>query len=177
MLIPHYHNRSRNGMQQMCEESDHLLPADRVTIGLQIQLDLGFPWTHAQCANQVQSLIVFKTRANGGSLPTRRPTPFEWRNQRKPAFIEENEGCAEFTPLFLPVARDSVSKGRSRHRPAPDFAVVAFGNSNRVVVRDTKHCSHDTVPETGSRSNEQSDPASSNLLHSRRISPPLQGGH
>ena len=52
MLIPHYHNRSRNVMQQMCEKSDHLLPADRVTIGLQIQLDLAFPWTHAQGANQ-----------------------------------------------------------------------------------------------------------------------------
>ena len=171
MLIPHYHNRSRNVMQQMCEKSNHLLPADRVTIGLQIQLDLAFPWTHAQGANQVQALIVFKTRANGRSLPTRRPTPFEWRNQRKPAFIEENEGCAEFTPLFLPVARHSVSNGRSRHRLAPDSAVVAFGNSNRFVARDTKHCSHDTVRETGSRSNERSDPASSNLLHSHTHKP------
>lgn len=155
----------------MREKSDHLLPADRVTTGLQTQLDLAFPWTHAQGANQVQALTVVKTCVNGGSLPTWRPSPFERRDQRKPAFIGENEGGAEFTPLFLSVARDSVSNGQSRPRLAPDSAGVAFGNSNRVVARGTKRCSHDTVRETGPRSNEQSDPASSNLPHSRTHKP------
>jgi hypothetical protein len=136
-----------------------------------MQLDLAFPWTHAQSANQVQALMVVKTRANGGSLPAWRPRPFERRNQRKPAFIGENEGGAEFTPLFLPVASDSVSNGRSRPRLAPDSAVVAFDNSNRVVARDTKHCSHGTVRETGPSSNEQSDPVSSTLPHSRTHKP------
>ncbi len=66
MLIPHHHHRSCDVTQQMHEKPDHLLPADRVTIGLQMQLDLAFPWTHAQSANQVQALMVVKTRETVG---------------------------------------------------------------------------------------------------------------
>jgi hypothetical protein len=162
----------------MCEKSDHLLPADRVTIGLQIQLDLAFPWAHAQCANQVQLLIVFKTRANGGSLPTRRPTPFEWRNQRKPAFIEENEGCAEFTPLFLPVARDSVSNGRSQHRLATDSAalwLLATPTESSQEIPNTAR----TIPYVKQVPDQMSHPIQRPVIFciAVRISPPLQDGH
>ena len=88
MLIPYQHDRSFDVMQQMLEESDHFIAADGFTIGLKVQLDLALRRGHAQCTYQVQTLVVLQTRANGGSAPARRPSSFEWRDQRKPAFIE-----------------------------------------------------------------------------------------
>ena len=88
MLIPYQHDRSFDVTQQMLEESDHFIAADGFTIGLKVQFDLALRGGHAQCADQVQTLVVLQTRAKGGRSPARCPSPFEWRDQRKPAFIE-----------------------------------------------------------------------------------------
>jgi len=96
-------------MQQMRKKTDHGLTADRLAMGLQVQLDLAPRGSHAQCAHQIQTRIVFETRANPRRLPARRPGPFERRDQRKPAFIGENQGRFEFMPLFLSAARHGVS--------------------------------------------------------------------
>lgn len=90
MLIPKQHQRACDVRQHMDEKANHLLTADRFTVRLKVQLDLAPRWRYRQDTNQVQALIVFKAGTNRGRLSVRCPSPFERRNQRKPAFIEEN---------------------------------------------------------------------------------------
>lgn len=152
MLIPHHDDWSLDDMRQMVEKDNHFIPADRFAMGLKVQLELARRGSHAHGANQVQPLVVLETRAKGGRLPARCPGPFQWRDQRKPAFIEENQGCREFMPLFLYAARYSVSNGRWLHRLLPNSAVVVFGNSSPHGAIYAKRCSDDNTLETDPRS-------------------------
>ena len=136
-----------------------------------MQLDLAPRRRHTQSANQVQALIVFETRTNPGSLPARCPSPLERRNQRKPAFIGENERCAQLTPLFLSAARHSVSIGQWLPHHAPNCAVGVFGNSSRDIATRTTRCSNGSERERGPKSDARSDPTSSNLPHSHTQKP------
>lgn len=96
-----------------------------------MQPDLALPRTHTERADQIQTFIVFDTRANDGRLTARRPGAFERGDQRKPTFIEKNERRAELLPLFLYAARGNVSSVQSpRHHDAVR-AVAVFGNSTQ----------------------------------------------
>ncbi len=151
----------------MQQKPDDFIPTERFTIRLKMQLDLAPRGSHTQPANQIQALIMIETRAHGRRLPARCPRPLERRHQGKACFIRENEGRPKFTPLFLSVARHSVSNARWLHRLAPDSAAGAFGNSNPVVAGGTTRRSTDSALGTDPRSNEQCDRGSSNLLHNR----------
>jgi hypothetical protein len=59
-----------------------------------MQLDLARGRSDTQGTQQVQTRVVLQTGAHRGCLPARCPSSFEWRHQRKPTFIGENEGCA-----------------------------------------------------------------------------------
>ncbi len=175
MLIPHQHDRTSDATEQVFEKGHHFVSAERGTIGLNVQLDLAFPRTRAQGADQVHALIVSDARTDGGSLPARCPGPFERRDERKPTFIEKNEGGAQHLPLFLYAARHSVSNGRSLHHRAAKHAVAVFGNSTPGVARDTRCRSGDSARETDPRSDARCDPRSSNLPPSRRHTPRARG--
>lgn len=155
----------------MAEKSDDLIAADRLTIRLEVQLDLALRGSDAQSADQVHAFIVFETGPNRRRLPARGPGALQRRDQRKARFIRKNEGCAEFTPLFLYAARDSVSNARWLGQRAPNCAVAVFGNSSPSAATGTTHCSNDSEHETSPRSEERSGPASSNLRHSRTPKP------
>lgn len=81
MLIPHQHNRSLDVHQQMCEKPKHLLTADRLPIGLKAKLNLTLSGSYTYSTNQVQTLIMFQTRANRRRLAARGPRAFERRDQ------------------------------------------------------------------------------------------------
>lgn len=140
MLLPDQHHRSSKVMQQMSKKSDYFLPADRFTTGLQAQLDLAFRRAHAQSTNPVQALIVFQTGTNGWRLPAWCPGARPWRDQGKARFIEKNERCTEFTPLFLFAARQSVSNGQSLSHRAPNCDAVVSDNSSRAIAGYTTRC-------------------------------------
>ncbi len=151
MLIPHQYNWCGNAAQQLGEKPNHLLSGDCFTIGLKMQLYLAPRRCHPQRPNQVQTLIRLQTRANRGRLSARCPCAFEWRDQGKPAFIEENQSCAQALPLFLYAARHNVSNVQRLAHRALNYAVVVFGNSNRGVATNTTRCSNDSVPERDPR--------------------------
>jgi hypothetical protein len=134
VLVPDHHDGPRNKSEQMLEKGNDFLARECVVIGLQIQLDLAFPRTDADGANQVEAFIVFDTCANDRRFTARGPRPVERRDQRKATFIEKTKRRAELLPLFLYVARCNVSNVQSpRHRGAT-HAVAVVGNSTRDVA-------------------------------------------
>ena len=153
---------------------------NRSAVGSQMQFDSALRRCDAQPAYQIQPLVVLNTRANHWRLSARCSRPLQGQHQRKPLFIGQNEHCAEFTPLFLSVAKHSVSNEQSLRRPAPNCAAAAFDNSNRSVATHTKHRWNHSALETVPRSHEQYDPTSSNLRHNReqthRVASPTPNG-
>lgn len=131
MLIPDHYDRTWNAMEHMLQKDNDFLATEYDVIGLQMQLDLALPWTHAHRADQIQAFIVFDTRAKDRRLPPPRPRSFERRDQRKATFIGKNEGCAQLLPLFLYAARRNVSNAQSLHHPDARRVVAVFGNSSR----------------------------------------------
>ncbi len=65
MSVPDQDDRSAAGIQQVLEETNNFLASDRFTIGLKMQFDLAFSRSHADAANQIQSLIVFEASGSG----------------------------------------------------------------------------------------------------------------
>jgi hypothetical protein len=146
MLVPEQHDGTRDVLQQVLEKGDHLVPTDRVPIGLHVQLDLAFARAHPQSTNQIEAFVVLNARADGRRLSAWRPGALQWADQRKPAFIGKNQAGAQRLPLFLSGARHSVSNGRPLHRRVRTCAVAVFGNSSLNVVRHTKHRSAGSAP-------------------------------
>ena len=175
MFVPDHYDGPRDAAEQVFQKDNDFISSDRCAIGLQAQLDLAFPRTYAQDPDQVQTLVVFDTRAKGRGLPARCPSAFERRDQRISTFIEENEGCAKLLPLFLYAARCNVSNVQwLRHRGATRVVAV-FGNSSRAVAKDTRRYASDSALETGPRSDVQCEPRSSNLRHTRSETPRTLG--
>ena len=88
MSVPHQDDRSSAGIQQMLEETNDFLARDRFTIGLQMQFDLAFSRSHADTANQIQSLVVSEASGAGRGMAAQRPGALEWRDLRKAGFVE-----------------------------------------------------------------------------------------
>lgn len=156
----------------MHEKPDHLLPADRVTIGLQMQLELAFPWTHAQGANQVQALMVVKTLVQTVGVCLRgAQVRLSGETSEKPLSSRKTRVAPSLRHFFylwpeiaFPMGdRDLVS------RQTPPLWLLTTPTESSQEIPNTS--SHDTVRETGPRSNEQSDPVSSTLPPSRTHKP------
>lgn len=148
MLIPDQHNRASDATEQGLEKDHDFITSDGFVMGVQMQLDLPLSRTATPGPHQVQPRIVLNTGANHRRLTAWGPSPFEWGDQRKPTFVEKNEGCAQVLPLFLSVAKRSVSNEPGRPRPDARRAVAVFDNSSPAAVRDTKWYSIDSAPET-----------------------------
>ena len=111
MLIPDQNDRSRNDPQQVAQKGNHLLTGDGFPMGLDMQLYLVPCGRDTQSSDQVHALVVIETRANRRGLPAGGPGPFQGRDGRKPAFIEQNQCRPKLLPLFLSAARRSGSSG------------------------------------------------------------------
>ena len=88
MSVPHQDDRSSAGIQQVLEETNDFLARDRFTIGLKMQFDLAFSGSHADAANQIQSLVVSEASGAGRWMAAQRPGALEWRYLRKAGFVE-----------------------------------------------------------------------------------------
>ncbi len=124
MLIPHHHHRSCDVTQQMHEKPDHLLPADRVTVGLQMQLDLAFPWTHAQSANQVGLDPTVVSPAAIWPLALARCV-IGYRSYRNDYRLRTGRGCTA-TFYILPLRRR-----RNIYRNHRNFLILSVETFNK----------------------------------------------
>jgi hypothetical protein len=168
MLIPHHHDRTGHGSQQLFQKSNHMVTVQRLPIRLKAQLDLMPRRREAQRTDQIEALVMLDARAQNRRLAPRSPSPLERRDQRKAAFIGENQAGVPVATLFLSAAIDSVASGQWRHRPVPAGAAGVSGNSSPRLARDTRRHSVDSALQTIPRSNGQCGQVSSNLLHSHR---------
>jgi hypothetical protein len=162
MFVPHDNNRSGDTTEQVSEKDNHFLSAERCAIGLNVQSDLALVRTHTDGPNEIHTLIVFKTGANGRRLPAWGPGALERRDQRKPTFIRKNKGGTQRLPLFLYAAKHSVSNGQSPGHRDATRAVVVVGSSTAIAATDTKRRWGDNGRGTDPRSNARCEPSSSN---------------
>jgi len=165
VLVPQHDDRSRHDAQQMLQKTDHTIAGHRLQARLAVQLHLASCRAHTDGPDQVHALVMLDACANGRRLPTRCPGALERRNQRKAAFIQENQGRAPLMPLFLSAARRNASNGQSPHRRAAALVAVGAGSSSPVAATGTTCHWHDSGSETTPRSGERCGPGSNNLLY------------
>lgn len=174
MAIPQQHDRSSNVFQQVHQKGDHLLTTDPMPMRLHMQLDPALARTDAQRAQQIEPLVVVGARAYGRRFATGCPSAFQRTEQRKAAFVGQNQGRSQGAPLFLSAARHSVSSGQSPLHRARRYGVVDAGNSNPNVVTDARHHWDDSAQQSVCESAVSRAPTSSNLPcslpHMRRAS-------
>src|SRR5215211_3625751 len=112
-------------------------------------------WRYQQDTQQVQALMMVKGGSQDRCPAATRPTAFEWRDKRKPAFIFQSEGSAQLLALFLSWAVPQSSTARWLPHPGVAVGAGVVGYSNPSAA------SH-------ARSPGQSDLASSSCPHTRR---------
>ncbi len=152
MLIPDHNQWSPHVMQEMFEKDQRLSAGQRTPIGLYMQLDLARRRRHAQGTDQIETFVMRNAGAKHRRLPARGPGALERRNQRKSAFIGENQRRPALTPLFLSAARCSVSSVEWRRHRVPRGAVAVSDNSIPSAVADATPHSDDSALETSPRS-------------------------
>ena len=173
MVIPHQNDLTRNCSQQLLQKSDDLFTTQAVTIRANGQFDLAPSWANQQRTQQVQPLVMRQAGAEGGRMSTRRPTPFERRDQREAAFIFKYQRGQQLTPLFLSLARPTASRKQWLPRHVGSPGVAPSGCSSPCDPSHTRHRWIHIVSRTVPRSHDQSAPASSNLLHIREHKLPV----
>lgn len=166
MLVPDHDNRTVHLTKQLLQKQNDFRSRQRLPIRSQMQLDFVRGGGQAPCANQVQALVMFDAGPQHRRLPAPCPRAFERRDQRKPAFIEKNQGRFTLTPLFLSVARRCVSNAGSPRRRGPTVAAGVSANSSpyvaRAATRRWTRSAHRTTP----RSHAQYDRPSNSLVDS-----------
>jgi hypothetical protein len=167
MFIPHQNDGAGNLLQQMDQKRFHFFSRDGSTMPLEVQADFTPSRRHTQAADQVEPVMMIQTGVLGGRLPAQCPGALQRRDRRKPRFIEKKQPRLEINPLFLSVAKRSVSNAQSLAHCAPGSAAGAFDYSSPCAASSTKHCSYDTGSQLVPRSHGQYDPGSNSLLHSR----------
>jgi hypothetical protein len=167
MVIPHQNDLAWNNPQHLLQKSNHRFTAQAAPIRASGQFDLAAIWADQQGAQQVQPLVMLQAGAEGRRMTTRRPTPFERRDQREAAFIFKYQRGQQFTPLFLSLARPAASRRRSSPRRVGLPGVAPFGCSNPCDPSHTIRHWTQSVLRTVPKSHDQSDRVSSNLRHIR----------
>src|SRR5688572_25102205 len=134
MMIPHENNFTSDRPKQLFQKGDDLHTAQCASVRSDAQLETFFTMIrNAYSTQQIQSLMVIQTGAHHGRVPTRRPSPFQWRNERKAAFIFKNQRGFQLTPLFLSVAKCISSNAELPDRLAGALVVADADCSNQFV--------------------------------------------
>src|SRR5262249_39713756 len=115
------------------QEGDDLLPREINFVSLGSQSDLSPAGGHLQGADDIDALMVLEAGACLRRLPARRPGPLQRADQREAAFVLKNQRPPKLPPLFLYVARRSVSNGQSLGRRAAEPRAGASDNSSQVA--------------------------------------------
>jgi hypothetical protein len=167
MVIPHQHNRSANASHQGHQKGDHFFATQGATMRADHQFQPTTFRRHQYGPQQVQPFVMIQTGAHPGRLAAWRPSPFEWRNQRKTALIFDHQRRVQVTPLFLSAARRSAASALPPdHRDQTDGVAVA-DNSSRAAARCARRHWDGNGHQTAARLHGQSGRASSNLQHNR----------
>ena len=165
MVIPHQDDFTWDLPQQLLQKGNHLLAAQAAPIRADYQFDLAATRTDQQGTQQIQPLVMLQAGAEGRCSATPRPTAFERRDQREAAFIFKYQRGSQLTPLFLSLARPSVSRKQSLSRRAGSPGAALFGCSSPSGPLRARHRWEHSGSGTTPRSHARSAPASSNLRH------------
>lgn len=134
MIIPNENNFTSNYPKQLLQKYHDLHTGQRASEGTDAQLETFFTMIRNEhSTQQIQSLMVVQAGANDRRLSTRRPSPFQWRNERKAAFIFKNQRSFQLTPLFLSWAKCISSNALSPYRLAGAPVVADADCSNQFV--------------------------------------------
>ncbi|HXD10353.1 MAG TPA: hypothetical protein VN653_09850, partial [Anaerolineales bacterium] len=84
MMIPDENNFTSDRPKQLLQKCDDLHTSQRASVRLYAQLEIFFTMIRNEYSTQqIQALMMIQTSTYHGRVPTRRPSPFQWRNQRK----------------------------------------------------------------------------------------------
>jgi hypothetical protein len=81
MVVPDQNNGTCNAPQDLLQEEDDVFTTQIRLKGSHRQLHLSSPWTHQDCAHQVQTPVVVQTGVHTRRLSTGCPTASKRRNQ------------------------------------------------------------------------------------------------
>lgn len=134
MMIPNENNFTWDLPQQLLQKCHNLHTGQRASVRADAQLETFFAMIrNKDSTQQIQSLMVIQTGAHHRRVPTGRPSPFQWRNERKAAFIFKNQCSFQLTPLFLSVAKCISSSAESPHHRVGALGVADVDCSNQFV--------------------------------------------
>ena len=134
MIIPNENNFTSDRSKQLLQKYHDLHTCQRASEGTDAQLETIFPMIRNEhSTQQIQSLMVVQAGANDRRLSTRRPSPLQWRNKRKAAFIFKDQRRFQLTPLFLSWAKCISSNALSPHRLAGALGVADADCSSQFV--------------------------------------------
>ena len=101
MAIPNHDNGARHPIKNLLKEGNHLFTGQTMPIRTDTQTNSFAFRRDQQGSQQVETLVMINGGLLDRCLTSPRPGPFQWRNQRKTAFILQNEGSAQLATLFL----------------------------------------------------------------------------
>lgn len=134
MIIPHENNFTSDRPKQLLQKCHDLHAGQRARERTDAQPETFFTMIrNKHGAQQIQALMVVQAGANDRRLSTRRPSPFQWRNERKAAFIFKNQCRFQLTPLFLSWAKCISSSALSPHHLAGALGAADADCSNLFV--------------------------------------------
>lgn len=131
MVIPNQYDLAWDDPQQLLQKGDDLFSSQAMSVRADRQFDLVSARAHQECVQQVQPLMMCQTGPDSRRTTARCPTSLERRDQRETTFIFKHQRSKQFTPLFLSLARLSVSRKRWLPRRVGLPSVVPFGCSSR----------------------------------------------
>ena len=109
--------------EAVASEMPQLHPGQCTSVRTDAQLETFFAMIRNEDRTpQIQSLMVIQTGTHHRRVSTRRPSPFQWSNERKAAFIFKNQHGFQLTPLFL-----SMAKCISSNAEWPPHLVAVLG--------------------------------------------------
>ena len=168
MAIPDEDNRSRNEIENLSKKANYLFASETMPIRTNTQTN-SFPFGRdQQDTQQVEPLAMIDGGSLDRCLSTTRPSPLEWRNERKPAFIFQRQGSAQLATLFLSAAAllPSTARWQIHHDTMAGVAVAGCSSPSAAshARRRWSHAEHQTT----ARSPVRSDPVSNNCSHIQR---------
>ena len=101
MAIPDQDDGTGHSIKNLSKESNYLFACQTMPVRTDTQTNSFAFRRDQQCSQQVETLVMIDGSLPDRGLATPRPGPFERRNQRKTAFIFQNEGSAQLATLFL----------------------------------------------------------------------------
>src|SRR5215211_516502 len=168
MAIPDHDQGTGHPIENLLKEGDHLFACQTMPIRTDTQTNSFAFRRDQQSSQQVETLVMVDGGLLDRCLTTPRPSPFKWRNQRKTAFILQNEGSAQLATLFLSWAVLLSSTARwLLHRGAMVAAAVVGYSNPSAASHARRHWSR-SERQIIARSPERSDPGSSSLRHTQR---------